>query len=582
MAKVTSGLHHDRLLIAIEIIEKSFTDEIKDKLSGKKFNMMSAHLFNLKLKAAILIALNEKKQLFVKSQKYIIIIDGKNETKKNINKQVEKIKIEITEMIKKYNGMVQGLRKKPLANMIPTIQKKICNVTTKDAIFNGKDTIDGLEYGPENHSISLCSRKKKMQTDGHFLVIKENLIGLLDAYLNVDNIDLWKLSDNAGLIPKFPIKWKLVHQITNIMMIKCQGTPACNKMIKLHTLLSHLTFPERKKFRVKYVTLYLALIKAKYRDQTNIYYCKNMKCICASTGFLFTQREKKEDKDMVFCEKCNITHYVHLHQVKCSLCKYSFCSTCEQHPYHLDRVCYGVVPDDVKLLLLNSSSFKPCPGCKIPYEKSGGCDHIICGNIECKIHWCWRCLQKLDSKDPYFHTCLSAGAVGTNVDGAYRDFHVDVNDDDDIPDLIHGINFEDVQNPNLVLEHNFNPINIIRPHEQDGAVDVAVNIPNLNWIPINFFRPHGQDQELIVDLMRINGLRYDPRVADILPQQANEIIPHEIIISEPANFLTKIKLFYDRCATFILESIGIKPKNNVKKITFALVCGYIMLTYLDR
>ena len=30
---------------------------------------------------------------------------------------------------------------------------------------------------------------------------------------------------------------------------------------------------------------------------------------------------------------------------------------------------------------------KPCPKCKVPIEKDGGCDHMYC--TRCKENWCW-------------------------------------------------------------------------------------------------------------------------------------------------------------------------------------------------
>ena len=34
---------------------------------------------------------------------------------------------------------------------------------------------------------------------------------------------------------------------------------------------------------------------------------------------------------------------------------------------------------------------KPCPGCRTPTERSGGCMHMICTKPGCSLHWCWVC-----------------------------------------------------------------------------------------------------------------------------------------------------------------------------------------------
>jgi len=36
-------------------------------------------------------------------------------------------------------------------------------------------------------------------------------------------------------------------------------------------------------------------------------------------------------------------------------------------------------------------STKPCPGCRTPTERDGGCMHMICTKAGCGLHWCWVC-----------------------------------------------------------------------------------------------------------------------------------------------------------------------------------------------
>ncbi|XP_062386462.1 E3 ubiquitin-protein ligase parkin-like [Sardina pilchardus] len=34
---------------------------------------------------------------------------------------------------------------------------------------------------------------------------------------------------------------------------------------------------------------------------------------------------------------------------------------------------------------------RPCPKCRVPIEKSGGCMHMVCPRASCKFEWCWIC-----------------------------------------------------------------------------------------------------------------------------------------------------------------------------------------------
>lgn len=42
-----------------------------------------------------------------------------------------------------------------------------------------------------------------------------------------------------------------------------------------------------------------------------------------------------------------------------------------------------------------------CPGCRMPIEKSGGCNHMTCSS--CLTHFCWKCHTVISSADPYSH-----------------------------------------------------------------------------------------------------------------------------------------------------------------------------------
>ncbi|XP_054718215.1 E3 ubiquitin-protein ligase parkin-like [Uloborus diversus] len=37
---------------------------------------------------------------------------------------------------------------------------------------------------------------------------------------------------------------------------------------------------------------------------------------------------------------------------------------------------------------------KPCPKCRTPTERDGGCMHMVCTRSQCGFHWCWVCQEE--------------------------------------------------------------------------------------------------------------------------------------------------------------------------------------------
>jgi len=37
---------------------------------------------------------------------------------------------------------------------------------------------------------------------------------------------------------------------------------------------------------------------------------------------------------------------------------------------------------------------KPCPKCRTPTERDGGCMHMVCSRPQCGFHWCWLCQEE--------------------------------------------------------------------------------------------------------------------------------------------------------------------------------------------
>ncbi|XP_076752593.1 E3 ubiquitin-protein ligase parkin isoform X1 [Xylocopa sonorina] len=92
-------------------------------------------------------------------------------------------------------------------------------------------------------------------------------------------------------------------------------------------------------------------------------------------------------------------------------CGYVFCRRCLQG-YHLGE-CelqssdssgttymsgYSVDPERAKDAKWDEASTKiikistkPCPKCRTPTERDGGCMHMVCTRAGCGYHWCWVC-----------------------------------------------------------------------------------------------------------------------------------------------------------------------------------------------
>ena len=99
-------------------------------------------------------------------------------------------------------------------------------------------------------------------------------------------------------------------------------------------------------------------------------------------------------------------------RIKCVQCSYVFCKICHQG-YHEDEDCEeasaSTALQENNLVLSNpemalharwqeQSSLtikvmsKPCPKCRSPTERDGGCMHMEC--TRCNFQWCWICQSK--------------------------------------------------------------------------------------------------------------------------------------------------------------------------------------------
>jgi len=82
-------------------------------------------------------------------------------------------------------------------------------------------------------------------------------------------------------------------------------------------------------------------------------------------------------------------------------CGFCFCFRCKE-PWHADSTCeqYQAWKRDNKggqdmFRRWMNQNAKPCPKCRSPIEKNGGCNHMTC--VKCRHQFCWLCLATYDS-----------------------------------------------------------------------------------------------------------------------------------------------------------------------------------------
>ena len=257
-----------------------------------------------------------------------------------------------------------------------------------------------------------------------------------NAYALKDNGDFCPNSFNKDVI-HFKCKGIQPHKdCTKDLHCSCRGTQTqpCDAVIPVKTILGAINLglqgSEHKQKRKDLKKYIINIITNKlYAAHSKLFYkcphpdCKKHQQLQIAN---FKQRRKMLQNADVFCIACDTVHGADLHRVICYGCKHQGCQICECTEYHDGRACPGPRNDldgldaeTVKLLF--DGDAKRCPGCKQIISKIEGCDHMIC---VCGTHFCYRCNQKLDSVDPYFHTC-PANLAG-NVNGVYRDYHIPV------------------------------------------------------------------------------------------------------------------------------------------------------------
>ncbi|KAI8986757.1 hypothetical protein BD414DRAFT_416009 [Trametes punicea] len=98
--------------------------------------------------------------------------------------------------------------------------------------------------------------------------------------------------------------------------------------------------------------------------------------------------------------------------LQCPSCLVRICPHCDME-YHDTVSCQDHNSEDELLFeeWKMGHDVKDCPNCKVPIERSAGCNHMTC--ISCKVHICWACLATFSrSGEVYDHMRAIHGGIG--------------------------------------------------------------------------------------------------------------------------------------------------------------------------
>lgn len=361
------------------------------------------------------------------------------------SKKIERAKfaLEIERNITLWNKMVSKYRHNTWANQIPTLNTKPRKYHghVKEKIDKGFDSIES-DFTPDTKTLSVCSHKRGTHNYPCCMLTLENLKGLVQCAFK--DPSQWSITEHHfqkidGKIAKSILGLRCQMKKTNHCPSDHHGK--CGSIIPFKKIMSFFPLEIKKEYSYnKIMELYMMIITNQHPEKVK--YCKKPTCKFANTGFCNAQILTNLS-DLIYCDTCMTQHHVHAHKIECpdATCNTSYCEVCHMSPYHDTSVCQGPKPDglteeDYKILLATT---RPCPSCKKRVEKRDGCDHMQC---TCNTHWCWRCLQKLDERNPYKHNCLSSETIAGRRDHAYNEFgndlehgmihQMDVDSDDDL------------------------------------------------------------------------------------------------------------------------------------------------------
>ncbi|KAM5324315.1 1-acyl-sn-glycerol-3-phosphate acyltransferase delta isoform 1-T3 [Glossophaga mutica] len=87
---------------------------------------------------------------------------------------------------------------------------------------------------------------------------------------------------------------------------------------------------------------------------------------------------------LVFCRDCREA----AHEGECSALAASAAAT---QAYRVDERAAEQARWEESSKETIKQTTKPCPRCRVPVEKNGGCMHMTCPQPQCRLDWCWHC-----------------------------------------------------------------------------------------------------------------------------------------------------------------------------------------------
>ncbi|KAI6242112.1 RBR-type E3 ubiquitin transferase [Aphelenchoides fujianensis] len=98
------------------------------------------------------------------------------------------------------------------------------------------------------------------------------------------------------------------------------------------------------------------------------------------------------------------------------LCSFTYCSQCKAEWHEvvdceLFKKWEAKKAEDTQSLEWLNKNSKPCPRCKAPIEKNGGCNHMTCRKPNCGYEFCWLCMGDWSPR----HACNLYGGEPQNT-----------------------------------------------------------------------------------------------------------------------------------------------------------------------